>query len=152
MIQLKWDLLSIKMGVSTRFAPLSNFAHRVIEEAMLCANVCAARLIERSQVPGLYRVHERPESEKIDSLGDFLVGYGIDLGNGESGDYQAAIGALQGKKMAMSCKSRYFALCNKRFTRPKTAGILDWLSITILTLPRQSGVTQICSCIASSSP
>ena len=75
-----------------------NFAHRVIEEAMLCANVCAARLIERSQVPGLYRIHERPESEKIDSLRDFLVGYGIDLGNGESADYQAAIGALQGKK------------------------------------------------------
>ena len=27
-----------------------------------------------------------------------MVGYGIDLGNGESADYQAAIGALQGGK------------------------------------------------------
>ena len=79
--------------------PLSrNYAHRVIEEAMLCANVCAARLIERCQVPGLYRVHDRPESEKINSLRDFLAGYGIDLGNGESADYQAAIGALRGEK------------------------------------------------------
>ena len=75
-----------------------NFAHRLIEECMLCANVCAARLIDKSKLPGLYRVHEKPEREKIDYLRDFLSGFGIDLGEGEPKDYQRAVEALRGKQ------------------------------------------------------
>lgn len=73
-----------------------NFAHRLIEECMLCANVSAARLIDRLGVPGLYRVHEKPEDEKIEHLKDFLGNFGIDLGQGEPADYQRAVSALRG--------------------------------------------------------
>ncbi len=72
-----------------------NFAHRLIEECMLCANVCAARLIARSGKPGLYRVHEKPEAEKIAFLKEFLATFGIDLGDGGPADYQAAVDALR---------------------------------------------------------
>lgn len=86
-------------GTVKSIAPVNrNFAHRVIEEAMLCANVCAARLIAQSKLPGLYRVHDEPETEKVDYLRDFLAGFGIELGNGEAPDYQRAARALRDKK------------------------------------------------------
>ena len=75
-----------------------NFAHRLIEECMLCANVCTARLISRSKLPGLYRVHEKPETEKIEQLRDFLASLDIELGAGGIRDYQNAIKALRGRK------------------------------------------------------
>ena len=35
-----------------------NDAHKLIEEAMLAANVCAADFIQEAEHPGLFRVHE----------------------------------------------------------------------------------------------
>lgn len=54
-----------------------NKAHRIIEECMLCANVCAAKLIGLQERPGLFRVHEPPELEKLRSLESFLQQFGI---------------------------------------------------------------------------
>ncbi len=54
-----------------------NDAHRLIEECMLCANVCAARFIDFHGKPGLYRVHEPPEEEKVEGLTKFLAHLGI---------------------------------------------------------------------------
>ena len=52
-------------------------AHRLIEECMIAANVAAARFLERRKRPGLYRVHEAPDEEKVDDLGEFLRALGI---------------------------------------------------------------------------
>ena len=52
-------------------------AHRLIEEAMLAANVCSADFIAQSGQPGLYRVHEGPTAEKIDILRGFLKSLGV---------------------------------------------------------------------------
>jgi ribonuclease R len=41
-----------------------NDAHRLIEESMLAANVCAADFIQQASHPGVYRVHEGPTPEK----------------------------------------------------------------------------------------
>ena len=75
-----------------------NFAHRLIEECMLCANVCAAKLVSKLESPGLFRVHEEPEEEKIEYLAEFLENFGIDLGTGTPRDYQNAIRQLREKK------------------------------------------------------
>jgi ribonuclease R len=72
-----------------------NDAHKLIEECMLCANVCAARFIGKQEVAGLYRVHEKPEPEKIDYLREFLRSFSIDLGDGAPADYQSAIRQLR---------------------------------------------------------
>ena len=42
-----------------------NDAHRMIEECMITANVCAARFLARHKMPALYRVHDRPQEEKL---------------------------------------------------------------------------------------
>jgi len=47
-------------------------AHRLIEEMMIQANVCAAETLEQKKTPLLYRVHEAPSQEKLFNLADFL--------------------------------------------------------------------------------
>ncbi len=47
-------------------------AHRLIEEAMLAANVCSADFIEQGDRPALFRVHEGPTPEKQEILRGYL--------------------------------------------------------------------------------
>ena len=49
-----------------------NDAHKLIEECMLAANVCAADLMVRKKHEGLYRVHDGPTPEKLANLRAFL--------------------------------------------------------------------------------
>ena len=58
---------------------MRNEAHRLIEEAMLAANVCSADFIQQSKHPGLYRVHEGPTPEKKDMLRNYLKAIGVAL-------------------------------------------------------------------------
>jgi len=56
-----------------------NQAHRLIEECMLAANVCAAKFLEQQKVPALYRVHESPRAEKLAMLYEFLGELGVSM-------------------------------------------------------------------------
>ena len=56
-----------------------NVAHRLIEEAMLAANVCSADFIAQSKHVGLFRVHEGPTPEKKDMLRNYLKASGIGM-------------------------------------------------------------------------
>jgi ribonuclease R len=56
-----------------------NDAHRLIEEAMLAANVCSADFIARAKHPALYRVHEGPTPEKRTLLQNYLKALGLGL-------------------------------------------------------------------------
>ncbi len=57
-----------------------NDAHKIIEECMISANVCAAKYIAKSKSPCLYRVHEDPTDEKIEDLRGFLSDLDLKLG------------------------------------------------------------------------
>uniref|UniRef100_UPI0028A84E40 ribonuclease R n=1 Tax=Brevundimonas sp. TaxID=1871086 RepID=UPI0028A84E40 len=59
-------------------------AHRLIEEMMIQANVCAAETLEKTRTPLIYRVHETPSQEKIFNLADFLHTIGKPWNKGES--------------------------------------------------------------------
>ncbi len=58
-----------------------NDAHKIIEECMISANVCAAKFIAKNKLPCLYRVHEDPSDEKIDDLRGFLSDLDLKLGD-----------------------------------------------------------------------
>jgi ribonuclease R len=60
-----------------------NDAHRLIEECMLAANVCASDFLRDRKQAALYRVHEGPTPEKLAKLRDFLGTFGLQLGGGE---------------------------------------------------------------------
>src|SRR5260221_332925 len=67
-----------------------NEAHRLIEECMLAANVCAGNFLSERKHPVLYRVHDVPAPEKVTALRDFLAELGLALPGGEKpapGDY-----------------------------------------------------------------
>ena len=57
-----------------------NVAHIMIEEAMLAANICSAKLLEKSGLPALFRNHEPPKEERLSKLQQFLGGLGLSLG------------------------------------------------------------------------
>ncbi|MGA8262050.1 MAG: ribonuclease R [Arenicellales bacterium] len=59
-----------------------NDAHRLIEECMLAANVCAADFLEESRGPGIYRIHDRPDGDKIEDARAFLAEFGLTLPGG----------------------------------------------------------------------
>jgi ribonuclease R len=52
------------------------FAHRLIEELMLIANVAVARAFNERNLPAIYRVHEDPKSEAIEMLEQYLENFG----------------------------------------------------------------------------
>ncbi|SUW53587.1 ribonuclease R [Burkholderia pseudomallei] len=75
-----------------------NGAHRLIEECMLAANVCAADFLKRNKHPGLYRVHAGPTPEKLENLRAFLRDMGLTLGGGDTphaSDYAALMAHIR---------------------------------------------------------
>jgi len=60
-----------------------NDAHRLIEECMLAANVCASDFLRSRRQPCLYRIHEGPTAEKLEALRNFLKEFGLGLGGGD---------------------------------------------------------------------
>ncbi len=81
-----------------------NDAHRLIEECMLTANVCAADLLERHKHPGLYRIHAGPTEEKLNQLRTFLKQLGLSLGGGttpSASDYAALMEKIKGRPDAV---------------------------------------------------
>lgn len=56
-----------------------NDAHKLIEEMMIAANVCAANYLIKHDFPTLFRTHEGPSSEKLADLRDFLSSLGLSL-------------------------------------------------------------------------
>lgn len=75
-----------------------NEAHRLIEEAMLAANVCSADFIAEGKHPGLYRVHEGPTPEKKEILRGYLKAMGVGLSitdDPKPGEFQAIADATK---------------------------------------------------------
>lgn len=81
-----------------------NDAHRLIEEAMLAANVCSADFIARAKHPALYRVHEGPTPEKRTLLQNYLKALGLGLSVSEEPqpkEYQAIAAATKDRPDAL---------------------------------------------------
>ncbi|HEX5380360.1 MAG TPA: ribonuclease R [Phenylobacterium sp.] len=59
-------------------------AHKLIEEMMVQANVCAAETLESKKTPLIYRIHDTPSQDKMQSLADFLSTLSIAWTKGEA--------------------------------------------------------------------
>ncbi|MDB5974037.1 MAG: rnr, partial [Nevskia sp.] len=80
-----------------------NVAHRLIEECMIAANVESAKLVEKHEMPALYRVHAEPDGDKVALLREFLAGRGLSLSGGstpQGADYAKTLGQLKGREDA----------------------------------------------------
>jgi ribonuclease R len=60
-----------------------NDAHRLIEECMLAANICASLILDDSKITGVYRVHDSPDEDRIADARVFLRQFKLLLGGGD---------------------------------------------------------------------
>lgn len=77
-----------------------NDAHKMIEECMIAANVCAAKFLKAHKIPALHRVHEPPPAERIEELRAFLGELGLSLGGGDEPgpkDYAKLLKQVEGR-------------------------------------------------------
>ncbi|MHA3841171.1 ribonuclease R family protein [Sphingomonas aestuarii] len=58
-------------------------AHRLIEDYMIAANVCAAKALEAKKAPVMYRIHEPPSREKLVALKDYLETFDVPFALGQ---------------------------------------------------------------------
>jgi ribonuclease R len=88
-----------EQGKIERIVPsVRNDAHRLIEECMLAANVCAADFLQTHQQAALYRVHEGPTPEKLEVLRTFMGEVGFTVGGGDNPqakDYQKLLSRIK---------------------------------------------------------
>ena len=85
-----------------------NDAHKLIEEAMLAANVCSADFIAQSKHAGLFRVHEGPTPEKNEILRNYLkvTGLGMTISDEPTpGEFQAIAAATKDRPDAQQIHS-----------------------------------------------
>ena len=105
------------LGVETR----ERFdAHKLIEEFMIQANVCAAESLEDKRTPLIYRVHEEPSKEKIDNLADFLPTVGLKWTRGE----RVVTGRFN-KLLAQAKSSEHYATINEVVLRSQSQAVYD---------------------------
>lgn len=88
-------------GKIERIEPVvRNDAHRLIEECMLAANVCASDCLKHHHHPVLYRIHAGPTAEKLVKLRDFMREFGFELGGGDTPhakDYCKLLARIKGR-------------------------------------------------------
>jgi len=77
-----------------------NDAHRIIEECMLAANVCASEFIKKRKHATLYRIHEGPTPVKLKALHEFMAEFGFVLAGGDdphAKDYADLLAKIKGR-------------------------------------------------------
>ncbi len=86
-------------GKIERIVPqVRNDAHRLIEECMLAANVCASDFLQSREQPALYRIHEGPAPDRLERLRGFLREFGLTLEGGDephAKDYGTLLAAVR---------------------------------------------------------
>ncbi|TNE79775.1 MAG: ribonuclease R [Gammaproteobacteria bacterium] len=115
-------------------------AHRLIEECMLCANVCAASLLQKSKLPALYRVHEGPRQEKLADLREFLGELGLGLPGGDEPspkDFQRVLLQVAGRPDAGVIQTVILRTMNQAVYDPDNNGHfgLNYPAYTHFTSP-----------------
>ncbi len=117
-----------------------NEAHRLIEEAMLAANVCAADFIAESKHGSLFRVHEGPTAEKRVALQAYLRALGLGLSISDTptpAEYQAVAAATKDRPDSTQIHSMLLRSMQQAIYTSANAGHfgLSYLAYTHFTSP-----------------
>jgi ribonuclease R len=102
-----------------------NDAHKLIEEAMLAANVCSADFIAQGKHVGLYRVHEGPTPEKVEILRNFLkiTGLGMSISDDPApGEFQAIANATKERPDAQQIHTMLLRSMQQAIYTPENSG------------------------------
>ena len=100
-------------------------AHRLIEEAMLAANVCSADFILQAKHPAVFRVHEGPTPEKRETLRNYLKAMGVPATLSENpspGQFQAIAQASKDRPDAQQIHSMLLRSMQQAIYTPLNSG------------------------------
>ncbi len=100
-------------------------AHRLIEEAMLAANVCSADFIDQGKHPGLFRVHEGPTPEKRALLANYLKAMGVGMALSEEpkpAEFQAIAQATKERPDAQQIHTMLLRSMQQAIYTPANSG------------------------------
>jgi len=119
-------MLMDEYGRIERIEPrIRNEAHRIIEECMLAANLCAADFLIRSEHPGLYRVHEGPSAERLTKLRAYLAMAGLQLEGGEKpqpADYAKLLQQIRSRPDVQPLQTMVLRSMQQAIYSPHAAG------------------------------
>ncbi len=76
----------------------SDVSHQLVEEFMLLANEAVAAAIRRRELPGIYRIHETPDPEKLEAYRELVIASGFTMGDPTvRGEIQKLLRSVRGK-------------------------------------------------------
>jgi len=100
---LDLDMPEIKVRLDEQGWPVAlerienDISHQLIEEFMLAANEAVARELKNKRVPTVYRVHEKPDPDRLREFREIAAAYGIKMGNPEvRGELQRVLRQARG--------------------------------------------------------
>ncbi|WP_374413181.1 ribonuclease R [Hydrogenophaga sp.] len=102
-----------------------NDAHKLIEEAMLAANVCSADFIAQGKHAGLFRVHEGPTPEKLETLRNYLKAMGVPQSIGDvphPSDFQKVAAATKDRPEAQQIHTMLLRSMSQAIYTPENQG------------------------------
>jgi len=168
---LDLEMPEVKVWLDERGNPVrlelveNDISHQLIEELMLLANELVARHLKRKRQPNIYRIHEKPEPEKLDEYRELAATYGVKAGDlSNRPELQKLLDGLKGKPYASALKigllkslkrARYspdplghFGLSKadySHFTSPirRYADLLTHRSLACDLDPKQKGPTSV---------
>jgi ribonuclease R len=95
------QMIFTDQGKIERIVPvIRNDAHKLIEECMLAANVCAAGYLQENHHTVLYRIHQGPTPEKLEALREFMKEFGLQLtgeDDPQAADYSKLLKRIKGR-------------------------------------------------------
>ena len=100
---LNFDTPEAKIIVNKEGMPVDiqlrqrGLAERMIESFMLAANECVAEHFAKRELPFIYRVHEEPKSEKLQTFIDYASSFGLSIYGTASSISQAVLQELMEK-------------------------------------------------------
>ncbi len=74
-----------------------NLAHMIIEEFMILANEAVGSYLEEAGVPSIYRVHEKPDSGKLDELKPIFNSFGLNIKKTGPKTFHTVLNKIKGK-------------------------------------------------------
>jgi len=84
---LDLDFPEIKVWLDDKGTPIrlerveNDISHQLIEEMMLLANELVGRELKLRNQPALYRIHEKPDADKLIEFREFAAGQGVRAGD-----------------------------------------------------------------------
>lgn len=117
-IRLNSEGVPVDVSISER-----RTANRLIEEFMLLANEVVAEKYYFSRLPFLYRVHEKPEEDRLQEFNDFLATYGLSVGKDPSPmELNGILEKVKGKPMENAVTTLMLRSMKKAFYSTECMG------------------------------